>query len=173
MTQAVVWAGELGEAGVRRATLLGEGGVVCSMSGDSRRPPSSAAPTLPPRAGEEGGWFLYEADDSVERVGLLGVLCAELGLLELHAGLGVLCGRDRVESPWVTGFEVLERLAWRRERVRDAVLAHGGGVVEVKTRGKACDPDAEQAALRGDGAEALTVFVLRLGERVEAFVCRR
>mgnify|MGYP001399394498 CR=1 FL=1 len=47
------------------------------------------------------------------------------------------------------------------------------GIVEIKTRAKAADTDTEQKALRGDGATAYTVFVLRFGQAVRAIVCER
>ena len=57
--------------------------------------------------------------------------------------------------------------------VREAVASHGGGVVEVKTRGGAVDPDRAQLELRGPGERTLTVFVLRFGAKVEAIIAER
>ena len=52
-------------------------------------------------------------------------------------------------------------------RCRDA------GMVEVKTRGKAVDPDRVQSDLRGDGDTTYTVFILRFDRQVRALVTRR
>ena len=49
----------------------------------------------------------------------------------------------------------------------------GAGIVTVRTRGAACDPDAWQKALRGRGETPWTVFVLRLGLRRMAYAVRR
>jgi hypothetical protein len=64
-------------------------------------------------------------------------------------------------------------MPWRLSRVRECLASLDAGVVEVKTRGGAVEPDAAQRALRGPGQRGLTVFVLRFGRRVEAIVTER
>jgi len=49
----------------------------------------------------------------------------------------------------------------------------GAGVVEVKTRGGAVDPDRAQRRLRGPGETPFTVFVLRWDRQIIAMVTRR
>ncbi|MEL7484971.1 MAG: hypothetical protein AAFN41_11550, partial [Planctomycetota bacterium] len=100
-------------------------------------------------------------------------LAESLGVGALHPKLGVLTSDERVESRWLTGFRVLERMPWRVERVREAVASLGGGIVEVKTRGGAADPDRAQRELRGTGERTLTVFVLRFGSAIEAIITER
>lgn len=172
MTQAVVWMGKLaGEWGRVRSTRLEDVGEVrFSISG---------------AAEERGGgpvWrearaprFLLEADAAVERAGLLGIVCAEVGAAELHAGLGLLATDDEGfrSSDLVTGFEVLHAEAWNERRALAWLRGEGAGVVEVKTRGKAVEPDSLQKRLSKDGLVTHTVFVLRLGTAMRAFFTRR
>lgn len=165
LTQAVLWTGSLAGGAPVRATLLRRGREPVSIAGEAA--PEGAVPVA------AAFTHMHAVDPAPERARLLWKVAAEVGVSSLFPGTGVLVADRAIESPWLTAFELLERLPWRRARVRDAVAAHGGGLVEVKTRGKACDPDAEQLALRGPGGEILTVFVLRLGEPVEAFLCRR
>ena len=81
---------------------------------------------------------------------------------------------DRViDSPWTTAFEMIETLTRRPKKVSQWLKANDGGLVEVKTRGKACDPDQEQRRLRNDGATTYTVFVLRFDTKVQALVTKR
>ncbi|MGP1273258.1 MAG: THUMP-like domain-containing protein [Phycisphaerales bacterium] len=162
LSQAVWWTGSLARH-VRSATMLADG-VRETIVGEPAEPGVDEVPL--------GAWLL-QPDPSPERAGLLGVLAERLGVLVLHPSLGLLTADGLVESAWVTAFRVLDRLPWRVARVREAVASLGGGVVEVKTRGCACDPDRAQAQLRGEGDRVLTVFVLRFGRRVEAIVTER
>ncbi|GIW74114.1 MAG: hypothetical protein KatS3mg103_0636 [Phycisphaerales bacterium] len=154
LTQALLWTGPLAE-------------VVLAEAGTSWRPGVRVARLLPQglaHAGDPGplveadsGWvgspagaddavlaYLYEADPSLERARLLGGLARDLGLRPVHPAVGVLTGREAIDSPWLRRFEVLEVLPWRRKAVAAAVRALDGGIVTVKTRGKAVDPDALQ-----------------------------
>jgi hypothetical protein len=72
-----------------------------------------------------------------------------------------------------TAFGVLAHMPWIEKNVRAWLKEHDGGIVEVKTRGRAVDPDLVQKHLRGTGGQAYTVFVLRLGRAIEAFVTSR
>ncbi|MEO1535325.1 MAG: hypothetical protein AAFS11_07175 [Planctomycetota bacterium] len=163
MSQAVWWTGNLAPSdGLARATIVTDDGIE-SIAGLAA--PADALLPL-------GDW-LYAVDPAPERAGLLGRLAESLGVGVLHPKLGVLTSDERVASPWLTAFRVLEHLPWRVERVREAVASLGGGIVEVKTRGGAVDPDRAQRELRGTGETTLTVFVLRFGSAIEAIITER
>ncbi len=160
LVQAVLWTGALaGDA--RRATLL-KGDNTQVLSGEPLAPPTGVVQR-----------HLYTFDAAVERAGLIGQLCEQAGVPAVHPRLGLLTSDRILDSPWLTGFELIERLPWRPRRVRQWLAANDGGIIEIKTRGKACDPDREQTNLRGDGATAYTVFVLRFDTKVEALICKR
>ena len=90
-----------------------------------------------------------------------------------HPRVGLLASDTLVESPWLTAFEVLDDMPWHERRVKDALDGLGVGIVEVKTRGKAVDPDVVQKSLRGTGEAKLTVFVLRFDRAIRAIIARR
>lgn len=162
LNQAVLWTGEL--AGSPRSATLVEGERIHTISG------------VPGEAQHaEIDRFIAAVDPAPERAGLLGVLGESVGLGMPHPRLGLFTAAAPVASPWLTWFEVLEVLPWHRGRVASAVRGHGGGIAQVKTRGRAVDPDVEQARLRGPGDAILTVFVYRFGDggRVLALVTRR
>jgi hypothetical protein len=166
LVQAVLWTGRLAfHAGQRAATILPAG---ISLTGH----PSAVSPP-PQTSGDLAGRFLLVPDPAAERAGLLGTLCGEHGLVELHPGLGILTGPDDPGSPWLTPFEIIEHLPWRPAKVRDALRSLGAGAVEVKTRGRAVDPDAARRQLSGEGERKLSVFVLRLGRKVQAVIAKR
>ncbi len=166
MTQAVLWTGDLASSAVR-ATMLRVGEPAASIAGE---PDGDHA--CPWAEVEDSAW-VHAADPCAERAGLLHELCAQTGLGLAHPGTGLLCGDAPSDHPMLTPFRVRAVMPWRREKVRDWLRGHDGGLVEIKTRGKAADTDAEQKSLRGDGATAFTVFVLRFGQAVRAIVCER
>jgi hypothetical protein len=160
LVQAVLWCG--GFAGApRRATLIDEQGIHTLYG----QPTSQGF--------HEAQQYLYTFDPSVERADLIGQLSAQLDAPTLHPWLGLLTSDRVIDSPWTTGFELIDRLPWRPKRVKQWLAANDAGLVEVKTRGKACDPDREQQFLRGKGETRYTVFVLRFDTKVQALITRR
>lgn len=160
LVQAMLWAGGFAQT-PRRATLIDEHGSH-SLSGEPAAPFYRAAQR-----------YLYTFDAAVERADLIGPLSEQLDAPSIHPKLGLLTSDQIIDSPWTTGFELIERLPWRPKRVSQWLKANDGGLVEVKTRGKACDPDQEQRVLRNDGATTYTVFVLRFDTKVQALITRR
>ncbi len=169
MTQAVLWTGALArplaarEACLRSATMFRGGHFVSSIE----RAESPDPPVRPVAR------FLAEPDPAVERAKQLAWVC---GLTEggvIHPGLGLITSDRTVDIPALTWFEVLAEMPWNEKRVKAALEERGAGIVEVKTRGKAVDPDAVQLALRGRGEERLTVFVLRFDRALRAIIARR
>lgn len=160
LVQAVLWTGKLRQA-QRSATLITRG-QTHTLAGSP-----SHAPTGPMRR------YLHAVHSAVERAGLIGLLSGEHDAPLIHPKLGLLTSDAPIDSPWLTGFELLAELPWRPKKVRQWLGAHDAGIIEVKTRGKAVDPDAAAKQLRGKGETPYTVFVLRWDVRVVALVCRR
>ena len=159
LVQAVLWTGGLlpPASPARRATLLADG-QIHTLAGDPGEP-----------AWSEPQRLLFTVDPAVERARLMH----HLELPAIHPQLGLLTADADPRSPWLTGFELIEQLPWREKRVAAALQARGAGVVEVKTRGGAVDPDRAQRRLRGKGKTPFTVFVLRWDRQVVALVTRR
>lgn len=162
LTQAVLWTGSLAGSGSRRrATLLPSGDALWS-DGPVREAP----------VGLMGRW-VFEPDDSVERAGLFPELCESVGAPLLHRRLGLLTSDVPITSPWLRGFEVVAEMGWHQDRVLAWLRANDAGIVEVKTRGKATNPDEAQARLSGRGGRPYTVFVLRFDKAIRAIVTVR
>lgn len=160
LVQAVLWTGKLRQA-QRSATLITRG-QTHTLTGSPDH-----APTGPMRR------YLHAVHPAVERAGLIGLLSGEHDAALIHPKLGLLTSDTPIDSPWLTEFELLAELPWRPKKVRQWLGAHNAGIIEVKTRGKAVDPDAAAKQLRGKGETPYTVFVLRWDVRVVAMVCRR
>ncbi|BAM03286.1 class I SAM-dependent methyltransferase [Phycisphaera mikurensis] len=162
LVQALLWTGRLAGTATRSASLVRPGGVL-HRAGE----PSTDLGTAPPAG------LLLVPDPALERAELLPTL----GLPELAPGLGVLTAdalpADAGDAAWLTAFELLEELAFRPEKVAARLRALDAGEVTVKTRGRACEPDALARRWSGAGEAALVVLVLRLGRSVRAMICRR
>lgn len=169
LVQAQWWSGELAEgegSGERFAVRIDREGVH-RLSGGPVYPQIGPVP--------EGG-FIHTLDPAAERAEMATVLCAEHDGVMPHPRAGLIAREARIESPWLTAFEVEAEMGWREENVRKWLAAHQTGVVEVKPRGIKLDTDAVQKSLRGPkkkGGTRRTVFVTRIGEKVRCWITRR
>jgi len=152
LVQAVLWTGQLRDH-ERSATVMPAGVTLAGT-------PDHVPPIAPM------GDYLLAIDPAVERASLIAALCEQLGAACVHPALGLLTADAPIGSPFVVTYRHLETLAWRPRKVRDWLAANDGGIVTIKTRGKAVDPDTVQADLRGEGATPYTLFILRHDQQV-------
>lgn len=164
LVQAVLWTGRLSTPHSRTATLLVDG-QTHTLAGEPDEP-GLAQP----------GRYLFTVDPAAERAGLLH----RLGLPAIHPRLGLLTADRPIDTPavrpWLTGFELLAELPYSAKnpkKIKAWLADHDAGIVEVKTRGKAVDPDTVQRTLRGRGDTPYTLFVLRFDQRLACLVTRR
>ena len=158
LVQTVLWTGCLArEPSLRTATRLPES---TSFTGK---------PGLPIPCAGSGG-YLLSVDPAIERAGLVGALCQLLGLPAIYPTLGLLTADTLPVSPWVTPYEHLETLPWHEKAVKAWLVAHDAGEVTVKTRDRVVDPDSVSMRLRGKGSQGYTVFVMRMGQKVVAWI---
>lgn len=161
LVQAVLWTGPLARS-VRTATLLRDKHPASTIGGE---------PAMIPLG--EAERYIFTVDPAIERAGLIGNLANDLGVHAVHPKLGLLTADGPIDSPWLTGFEVIEQLPWRPKKVKQWLSAHDAGIVEVKTRGKAVDPDPVARQLRGKGKQPYTVFIHRWDQQKLAMICAR
>jgi hypothetical protein len=160
--EAVLWRGDLATPGVsRRATLLPSGATVTDAG------PAGDCPV------KAAGRYLYEPDGAVIRAGLVQQVGAVLGLWRLDERIAYLSGDEPLASPWVQCFEVEETLPFGLKPLRRRLGQLGVGVLEIKKRGLALDPDAFRRRLKLSGSESKTLILTRLQDKPQAFICRR
>ena len=167
LVQAVLWTGRLAHPETPRSATLLIDGQTHTLTGRPGTP--GVDPPIAP-----AGRYLFTVDPAVERAGLMHTI----GLPLIHPRLGLFTADTPTPAarPWLTGFELLAELPWHTRdprQVRAWLAEHNAGIVEIKTRGKAVNPDAVQKQLRGTGRTPYTVFVLRFDQRLAALVTRR
>jgi len=205
LTQALAHTGTLaGSPTRRRATVLSRQHLYFSTPNSPTNTPSSTpsstgpstAPTLfsdrPPQPAplSDPKRYVFEPDDSIERAQLLAELCALTGCTMPHPEVGLLT-RDELpasDSPLLSfsrAFELLESLPFHEKKLESRLIALKATTTEVKTRGKAIDPDQLQPALNkalkaalpksaaGTPSNPFTTFVLRFGNEKRALITKR
>jgi hypothetical protein len=98
---------------------------------------------------------------------------ARHGLWQLDPAIAYLSG-DRLPAG-VRGFEVLDAVPFHEKQLRQALITHDCGPLEILVRGVDVDPDALRRRLRPRGGTPLSVVITRIGagsgSRAMAFVC--
>ena len=163
--EACLWSPGLSATGVRRrATILDRDEQLTDIEPDD----------CDVRA---AGRWIIDPDGAVVRAGLVRQYGARHGLWQLDPDIAYLSGDELPDG--VRGFEVLEAVAYSEKRLRQALVAHDCGALEILVRGVRdvqADPDGLRRRLRLRGRQALSVVITRIGTgtaaRPFAFVCR-
>ncbi|WP_115933310.1 class I SAM-dependent methyltransferase [Citricoccus muralis] len=167
LTEAVLWFNALARPGVRRSALvLGGGSAATGGGGESAAggagPASGAeggrspaelssaenfgdSPAVPV-AGLEGLTdYLYEPDPAVIRAGLVADLIEReftaVGGRLLDEHIAYFCADDAVDTPFATGYRVLEVMPYKVKGLRRWVKETGVGRLDIKKRGVDVTPE--------------------------------
>ncbi|MEW1979601.1 SAM-dependent methyltransferase [Citricoccus sp. NPDC079358] len=203
LTEAVLWFNALARPGVRRSALVLGGGSMATSGGgapaaEGGQPSSgteggkspaeltSAAdfgdsPAVPV-AGLEGLTdYLFEPDPAVIRAGLVADLIerdfAGVGGRLLDEHIAYFCADDAVDTPFATGYRVLEVMPYKVKGLRRWVKETGVGRLDIKKRGVDVTPEELRRLLmsgqgkvgKGAGRHA-TLVLTRIGEERVAVV---
>lgn len=156
--EACLWSRGLAEVGRRATVLTSSGGEYVLTDHD----PDECAEA-------PAGQWIIDPDGAVVRAGLVRQYAARHGLWQLDSRIAYLSG-DSVPDG-VSGYRVLESLAYSEKRLRQALAARDCGSVEITVRGVDLDPAVLRTRLRLRGAAALSVVIVRIGSGAQAFVC--
>jgi SAM-dependent methyltransferase len=153
LLEACVWFAPLATPQVRRrATVLPAGEQV-----------TDAGLTSPP-VGAVGA-YLLEPDDAVIRAGLVGQVVQRVGGRLVDATIAfVTCDTAPPPSPLWTSYAVTDVVPFHLKRLRALLRGRGVGVVEVKKRGSAIQPEElrRQLHLDTNDPHAATVVLTRV-----------
>lgn len=155
LVQGLVWTGSLASTASelhvsppssRRATLL-TNSANWSLAGEPDR--SEDLETMPLSR------YFFEVDDAIERAELLATLirASSVPLAMAHPKLGLFVTKADFSSPpkldphittWLTPFELVAEMPWNERKVEERLRQLDAGIVEVKTRDGAVNPDELQ-----------------------------
>jgi hypothetical protein len=88
------------------------------------------------------------------------------------ARIAYVFGHAPAPTPFATLFEVLAQLPYGLKALRAALREYDIGVLEIRKRGLAVDPDQLRRDLRLAGSAAATLVLTRIGTRPVAFLCQ-
>lgn len=180
LVEAALWSPELAPEGPGRSAALLSADA---LPDSSPTPPpvhvltdpqvkAANAPIRPAPTGPVGE-YLFEADPSATRAGLLAALAENTGTHLVDPSIAYLTGPHPVPSPFLTAFRTFEVLPLRTKAIRQALGQLDAGWVEVKKRGANIDTAALQKQLQSDGPNPLVVFATRVDGRHRAIIATR
>lgn len=154
--EATCWFGPLASAGTARSAL------VIDRDGAHRLAPRGA-PEADPRTGELGA-HLYEPDGAVIRAGLLGRIARDLDARTLDPTIAYLTSDQRIATPFAAGYSVRDVMPFSLKRLTSYLREHRLGILEIKKRGTAVEPDELRRKLRPRrfGEERATLVLTRI-----------
>ncbi|TXS72777.1 methyltransferase domain-containing protein [Streptomyces sp. me109] len=145
--EAVLWFGI--EPGLVRATLL-PGPRVLRGRG------------LPDPAVRPVGRYLYEPDGAVIRAHLVAEAADELDGGLLDETIAYITADSLRPTPYATAYEITDRLPFNVKKLKALLREREVGVLTVKKRGSAVEPEELRRKVRPQGPHAATVFLTRV-----------
>ncbi|MFJ5776706.1 methyltransferase domain-containing protein [Streptomyces sp. NPDC093094] len=145
--EAVLWFGT--EPGSVRATLL-------------PGPRTLHGTGLPDPRVRPVGRYLYEPDGAVVRAHLVAEVAEALdgGLVDETIAY-VTCDELR-PTPYATAYEITDRLPFNLKKLKALLRERGVGILTVKKRGSAVEPEELRRKVKPQGPNAATVFLTRV-----------
>ncbi|MFF7210418.1 methyltransferase domain-containing protein [Streptomyces sp. NPDC008238] len=145
--EAVLWFGTA--PGARRATLLPSGASL----------PAAGLPD--PRVRPVGRW-LYEPDGAVIRAHMVADVAAQVGGGLIDATIAYVTSDEPHTTPWATAYEITDVLPFNLKRLKALLREREVGVLTVKKRGSAVEPEEVRRRVKPQGPNAATVFLTRV-----------
>ncbi|MCB5182531.1 class I SAM-dependent methyltransferase [Streptomyces antimicrobicus] len=146
--EAVLWFGTT--PGAVRATLL-----------PGPRTLHTTEPLPDPQAGPVGR-YLYEPDGAVIRAHLVAEVAAELGGRLIDPTIAYVTADELRATPYATAYEITDVLPFNLKRLKALLREREVGVLTVKKRGSAIEPEELRRKVKPQGPNAATVFLTRV-----------
>ncbi|MFI1103152.1 methyltransferase domain-containing protein [Streptomyces melanogenes] len=150
--EAVLWFGGTGTRtpGSVRATLLpGEATLW------------TPAPLPAPPVGPVGR-YLHEPDGAVIRAHLVAEIVAECDGRLVDETIAYVTSDEPYTSPFTTAYEITDELPFNMKKLKALLRERGVGVLTVKKRGSAVEPEELRRKMKLQGRASATVFLTRV-----------
>ncbi|WUD73694.1 methyltransferase domain-containing protein [Streptomyces sp. NBC_00510] len=145
--EAVLWFGTA--PGARRATLLPSGATL----------PAAGLPD--PQVRPVGRW-LYEPDGAVIRAHMVADVAAQVGGGLIDGTIAYVTSDEPHTTPYATAYEITDVLPFNLKRLKALLREREVGVLTVKKRGSAVEPEEVRRRVKPQGPHAATVFLTRV-----------
>ncbi|MGW5367330.1 THUMP-like domain-containing protein [Streptomyces sp. NPDC004009] len=146
--EAVLWFGT-GAPGAVRATLL-------------PGPRTLPGRGLPDPAVRPVGRYLYEPDGAVIRAHLVAEVAEEIGGGLVDETIAYITADAPHPTPYATAYEITDRLPFNVKKLKALLREREVGVLTVKKRGSAVEPEELRRKVRPQGPNSATVFLTRV-----------
>ncbi|WP_392873510.1 methyltransferase domain-containing protein [Streptomyces sp. LN499] len=147
--EAVLWFGEGFTAGSYRATLLPAGATLSA-------PAALPAPPVGPV-----GRYLHEPDGAVIRAHLVADIVERSGGRLIDETIAYVTSDEPYDSPYTSAYEITDRLPFNMKKLKALLRERKVGVLTVKKRGSAVEPEELRRKMKLQGPNAATVFLTR------------
>ncbi len=117
--------------------------------------------------------YLYEADPAAIRAHALGNLCEQFNLKALGDSNGYLTGDTEIQSPWLTGFQVLESGRFDAKTLKKRLAELGSATPVLKQRGTKLDLQKLQKQMILKGKRNLESAFYAVGNSVRHSILER
>ncbi|MCX5385095.1 class I SAM-dependent methyltransferase [Streptomyces sp. NBC_00083] len=148
--EAVLWFGTGVTPGAVRATLLPASASLWT-----------AAPLAAPPVGPVGR-YLYEPDGAVIRAHLVAEVVERCGGRLIDETIAYVTSDERYASPYTSAYEITDQLPFNLKKLKALLREREVGVLTVKKRGSAVEPEEIRRRVRPKGPNAATVFLTRV-----------
>lgn len=146
--EAVLWFGA-GAPGAVRATLL-------------PGPRTLSGRGLPDPAVRPVGRYLYEPDGAVIRAHLVAEVAEEIGGGLVDETIAYITADAPHPTPYATAYEITDQLPFNVKKLKALLREREVGVLTVKKRGSAVEPEELRRKVKPQGPNSATVFLTRV-----------
>lgn len=158
-----LWFGAVARPGVKRSALL--------LAADGKHEITSDSTERQDAELGSRQEFVYEPDNAVVRSHLIGQLAEQIGATIFAPEIAYLTAGEKIESPWLKGYRVLDEMAFDRKKLKAYLKERSIGTLEIKKRGSDIVPEQLRKELAPKGKGAATLIVTRVGDAHRVLIC--
>ncbi|MFG2148015.1 methyltransferase domain-containing protein [Streptomyces sp. NPDC048696] len=121
----------------------------------------TSAPLPAPPVGPVGR-YLYEPDGAVIRAHLVAEIVAASGGRLIDETIAYVTNDEPYVSPYTTAYEITDELPFNMKKLKALLREREVGILTVKKRGSAVEPEELRRKMKLQGRNAATVFLTRV-----------
>ena len=159
-----LWFGKLARENIARSALL--------ISATGQHEIVSAETDSSNAELAEISEYVYEPDNALIRSGLIADFAKPLGLTLISPEIAYLSSSQKIFSPWLKGYKVIDNLVFDRKKLKAYVRENNIGILEIKKRGSDVSPEELRKQLAPKGEGAATLIVTRVGDAHRVLVAQ-